>query len=432
MKILLTTLDSSFLDNQYVFPYLGVLYLMSIAHKVGADVTLTDQFDIEQAGFYDVVGISCFTSQGEQAYRIGRELKAKYPDIIVILGGPHATYYLDECQRAPFDIIVVGDGERIWEKLLTGKIKWRSAVQRVLHDELTEQEMNSYPIPYREKAYIDKYNYTLNGVKATSLINSRGCPMRCAFCPSGRTKPRWFSLEHFKREIQDIVDLGIRGIMIFDDLFAMSPTKIKPYLEILKHYHQTASLIFRCLGHAKTMTSELANMLHESGCVEIGFGAESASQEILDTVGKGTKVEQIHTFVETVIQTGMRVKAFFIIGLPGETEETFKKTYDFIRKYRLKYPESFDIGPAVFFPYKGTLIGDAIRATNNTFKIRPKRGLSWSDIDSNSYGAYRKKRGTSDIVIETYDWQKAKVLLSAERIDELREKTMLLSGRYLE
>lgn len=416
-KILLVTLESPFLDDQYVFPYLGILYLMSVAKSVGADVSFTDKFNIEQAGRYDVIGISCMTPQGWQAYRICRELKVKYPHIIVMLGGPHATNYLSECRKEPFDIIVTGDGEKVWEGLLTGKIKWHSG--QVFSNALTESEMNSYPIPYRPKWYIDKYNYYLNEVRATTLVNSRGCPMRCAFCESGGTKPRWFSPEHFEVEIRSIVDLGIRGVMIFDDLFAMNPAKIRPYLEILKENN----MVFRCFGHAKTMTQELAELLAESGCVEIGFGAESGSQEILDTVNKRTTVEQMHSFVETVIRSGMKFKAFFMIGLPGETEQTAKKSHDFIEKYRSKYPESFDFDLTVFFPYKGTLIGDSMRRGDKTFKIRSRQGLTWAEIDGNGYGAYKKKRGAADIVIETDE-------LNADRIGELQKETILLSGRY--
>lgn len=433
-RILLTTLDSPFLDDEYVFPYLGILYLMSTAIRAKADVYYTDKFDINSDA--DVVGISCMTPQGSQAYSICREIKKRHPKTMVILGGPHATHYLDECRKQPFDIIVTGDGERVFEELILGqthKLASRlspksSAEQLIFHDSLTKKEMNSYPIPLREKTYIKKYLYTLNGIKTTTLNNSRGCPMRCAFCESAGTKVKWFSPEHFKNETQNIIDLGIKGIMIYDDIFAMSLAKVKPYLEILKHFHEENGLVFRCFGHAKIMTPELASLLYESGCVEIAFGGESASQEILDTVNKGTTVEQMHAFVETVIRAGMRVKAFFIIGLPGETEQTFKETSNFIRKYRLRYPKSFEFDLTVFFPYKGTSIGDSARRGETLFKIRPTR--EWSEIDSNGYGAYKKKKGTADIVIETYDWEKARVLLSGKRIEELRRETASLSGRY--
>jgi radical SAM superfamily enzyme YgiQ (UPF0313 family) len=429
-KVLLATLDSSFMDDSYVFPYLGVLYLMSVAKRAGADVSYTDEFNIDDAAYFDVIGISCLTPQGGQAYQLCRQIKASYPKKMVILGGPHATHYLNECRKEPFDIIVTGDGERVFEELLLGKVDnlasrlWDTPDQLIFHDTLTAEEMNSYPIPYREESYINKYTYNLAGVDYTTLMSSRGCPMRCAFCEQGGTKARWFTPDHFEAEIRSIVDLGIKGVMIFDDLFALSPVKVKPYLEILKKYQ----IVFRCFGHAKIMTPEFAAMLYDAGCVEIAFGGESADQGILDTVNKRTTVEQMHAFIETVIQTGIRVKAFFIIGLPGETEQTFQKTYDFIEKYRTKYPDLFSFDLTVFFPYKGTYIGDMARAGNDRFNIRPK--LDWGEIDAGGYGANKKKLGTSDIVIESYDWEKGRVLLSAERIGELQAKTLKLSGRY--
>jgi len=420
------------------------------------DIFFTDEFnihDLEQYQFFDLVGISCVTPQGKDAYKIRRALKEKYPEMTIMLGGPHAKYYTEECQREGLDMIVIGDGERIFQELLLGDINNlslrlspnSSPENLIFQDRLTEQEMTSYPIPYRERTYIQKYSYLLEGEKSTTIVNSRGCPMGCIFCEDRRTIGRWFSPQHFKKEIQSILDLGIKGIMIFDDLFTISPKKIKPYTDILKRFHQEHEVIYRCFGHAGVISRhpEMAYMLSESGCVEVGFGAESASQEILDLIGKGTKVYQIHDLVENLIQAGVKVKAFFMIGLPAETEETFQETYDFIKKYRLKYSSFFDFDCSGFFPYKGTVIGDVARLPEGKtmivnrqkvdrtfFKIRAKDDLSWSKIDDGSYGAYKKKRGVSDIVTESYDWKEGKVLLSAKRIKELKEKAILLSGRY--
>jgi radical SAM superfamily enzyme YgiQ (UPF0313 family) len=215
--------------------------------------------------------------------------------------------------------------------------------------------MNSYPPPLRQNEYLGRYKYILRDRPVTTIVNSRGCPMKCSFCEEGGTIGRWYSVEHFNAEIESIVSMGITGVMIFDDLFTISSNKIRPYLNSLKKYHREKELIYRCFGHASVISKfpDMIKMLAESGCVELGVGAESASQKILDVVEKRTKVNQLHDFVNCAIAGGINVKAFFIIGLPGETEETFKETYNFIKKYREKYPDNFDFDLNYFSHTKG-------------------------------------------------------------------------------
>jgi len=476
-RVLLLTMDSPFLDNSLVFPYLGILYLIAVARRAGFKIQYinksdkaitkekfghsalfyTDEFDmghIDKYKDFDLICISCLTAQAHQAYSIKAKLRETYPHIKIMIGGAHIKGYLEECIKEGFDIICAGDGEKIFENILTGNTK---ALEKLLHplsnkstlvfqDKLNESEMNSFPIPLRQQEYIDRYRYLLENRLATTLVNSRGCCMRCEFCEDRLTGTRWHSVEHFKNEIASIVSLGITAVMIFDDLFALDPKKVSPYLEVLKSYHQEDNLIFRCFGHAKTMSKfpEMAHMLADAGCVELGFGAESASQIMLDNIGKGTKVEELHDFVEISVKAGISVKAFFMIGLPGETKETFKQTHDFISKYRKCYPDHFDFDLAVFFPYKGTKIGHIVRLPEGTavkidgkeyfredIPLRPALGLDWQKIDNGNFGAYKKKGGASDIVVETYDWRRKKVLLSSEDIGRLKEDTMLLSGRYV-
>lgn len=473
--VLLVTLDSPFLDNSLVFPYLGILYLAAVAKRLGLDVCYinssrplkkerlkettffyTDEFNLEnihQYKSFDLICLSAVTPQAKQAYEIRAKLKEKYPDIKVMIGGPHTKGYLEECFRERFDIISLGDGERIFKSILTGNIQTLSKLLHsfstpetvVFEDRLNESDLNSFPIPLRQKEYINRYKYKLEDRSATTLVNSRGCFMKCEFCEDRLTGARWHSIEHFKSELDSIVSLGITGVMIFDDLFAFSPKKVASYLEVLKKFKREYGLIFRCFGHPRTMSlfPEMAHMLAEAGCVELGFGAESASQEILDRVGKDTKVEQLHNFIKISVKEGIKVKAFFMISLPGETKKTFKQTYDFIKRYRKLYPDSFDFDLTVFFPYKGTKIGSIVRLpegvtvkiagkeySRRSVNLRPVSDLNWKIIDSGNFGAFKKKGGASDIVIETYDWGKKQVLLSSDEIYKLKEETMSLSARY--
>jgi len=380
--------------------------------------------------------------------KIPREIN---PEVTIIIGGPHATYYTQECIAQGFDAVCMGDGERIFEAILQGddetlnslKHPYSTQATRVFCDRLSEEEMNSYPIPIRDIRYLGRYQYVLKDRLGTTLVNSRGCPMRCAFCESGLEKSgRWFTPEHFRKELLSICSLGYRGVMIFDDLFALSPKKVKPYLDVLKEFE---GMTFRCFGHARIVAKypEIIDMLAGAGCVEMGFGAESASQKVLDNIEKRTKVADLHNFVESVIGAGINVKAFFMMGLPGETPVDFQQTLDFVGHYRAKYPDSFNFDMAVLFPYKGTKIGniirlgegDSLRLHNHAYNredvaLRIRPGLTWAEVDSGMAGAYKQRRGASDIVLEPYDWDTNTVLFPAEQIEELQKEATRISARY--
>ncbi|MCP3676728.1 MAG: B12-binding domain-containing radical SAM protein [Deltaproteobacteria bacterium] len=473
-KILISTMGSPFLDSEKVFPYLGILYLLSVAKSLGFrvkyiekpmeieqhlhsfDLFYTDTVEHSDMSFYnnfDMIALSVLTPQGEEAQRLLEQIKGADREKIVIVGGPHPNHYLDECLATGYDIIVQGDGERIFKHLLEGDVAELKKYVRsrpesapiVLRDQLSAELMNDYPIPLREREYIYSYKYELDGQLATTMVNSRGCPMGCKFCEDSRTVGRWYGVDHFEEELASIVELGINSVMIFDDLFALSSSRLKPYAEILERYHRFRGLTYRCFAHARSIASDpgLIPLLSESGCIEVGFGAESGCQKILDVVGKCTTVAMNRELIENFISNNIKVKSFFMIGLPGETHYSAQKTGDFIKHYRRKYPSMFDFDMSVFFPYKGTLIGSAIRLrdgeemhvgresiTNKRFNIRLIPELSWSDIDSHSYGAYKKKGGASDLIIETYDHGRGKILLKAEEIKRVKEKIMNYSKRY--
>ena len=152
-RVLLLTLDSLFLDNSLVFPYLGILYLIAVAKKAGFKIHYinksdkvitkerfghsalfyTDEFDaahVDRYKDFDLICISCLTAQSHQAYSIRVRLKEKYPHMKIMIGGAHIKGYLEDCIKEGFDIICAGDGERIFENILTGNTK---ALEKLLH-----------------------------------------------------------------------------------------------------------------------------------------------------------------------------------------------------------------------------------------------------------------------------------------------------------
>lgn len=445
MRVLLTTLPSPFLDDDRAFPQLGILYLLSAVKEAGYPVQYlshpcmgmggpdgvyyTDKISVDGMSYepFDIVGISAVTPQGAAARKLLALLKKYQPDRPVIIGGPHATHYYQECLDAGFDRVVVGDGEFWFTSYLRHELL---STQRALKHTMTADQMNSYPPPLREKDYLGNYgHYTLRGRPATSMIVSRGCANKCAFCEDAGTPVRWYTPEHFERQVLDVKAAGFNAVMIYDDLFAISPTKVRPYAEILQKH----DVIYRCFTHARSVWqfNDLPKILAGTGCVAVGFGAESMDDAILHDIGKNTTAAMNYLCVERCATAGLNVKSFFMLGLPGETPETAQKIYDFIEENREGWPNLYDFDQvSIFFPFKGTEIGDSLRAGETRFDLKLIDGFTWEEVDATALGAHKAADGKSEHITETRgmtceqmaDWQQRIKSLS-KRFDgrELRE-----------
>ena len=391
-NLLMLSCRSPFLDDSKVYVPMASLYLKSYVekHTPRIEVTLGDDeynFDNKQwLAPFDGIGISIMTPQRKEADKLARFIKQNFPNKIVIAGGPHVKHYTKEVYaNLDYDFVVPLDGERPLTAIINGETSGR-----LLNDVMSKEDIATAPRPDRtsEEAIklISRYNYSLGGRTATTMMTSRGCPMACSFCEEAKTTPKWSGIENLKGEMNDIVNLGYRGVYLFDDLFAISLDKSRPIAEELSK----RDLIYRCNGQANFFTKwgeDFAQMLSATGCYEIAFGHESGSQKILDNVNKKTKVEMNYRSIEYAKKYGIKVKSFVMLGLPGEDEETVKETEKFLKEGGMD-----DFQLAVYYPYKGTEIRDSI-----------DRGDAHMDIsfEGEGLGAYGQKGGSSESVVRT-------------------------------
>ncbi len=390
-KVLLISLRSSFLDSDRVFPPLGILYLKGILEEKGIYSELDDEFDfgnIEKYESFSHICISCITPQRGEAKRILKAIKYCFPSKRVVIGGPHAIFYTDDCIGLDYDHIVIGDGEKSILSILSGN------KERVLNTDLNVSEMNSSPLPFRDIDFLSKYCYSLDGLATTTMITSRGCPFSCGFCEHARTKVRYYSPQRIAEELSQVVGLGYGAVMFFDDLFAVSQKRVEELCEVINPF----GIKFRCFSHVKCMIPKMAEVLARAGCVETGVGMESGSQKILDVVKFPTPtIKESYNYIKICHDFGIRVKAFFMLGLPGETLETIKETEEFIATSGV---DDFDL--VVYYPYKGTRIRDKI----SEYDLY---------LESNGLGYYKGKKGSAESVVRTSS-------LSAEQIRSEKER----------
>lgn len=404
-SILLLSCRSPFLDDAKIYAPMANLYLKSFIEKELPGVRVgigDDDYDLEDVGWaepWKAVGISIMTPQRDEALKILRSVKRRYPDKMLVAGGPHCRHYADDAIKEPWDHIVPLDGEKALVSILQGK------AERVVRHVMTKQDIHDAPRPDRQSPdavkAIRNYHYTLQGRMATTMMTGRGCPEQCTFCEDAMTSIKWSSLDNLRQEMDDVKILGYRGVYIFDDLFAIAMPKVQPICEELKK----RDLWYRCNGQARYFTKwgeDFAALLGTTGCKEIAFGHESGSQRILDNIKKRTTVQQNYDSIKYAKKHGIKVKSFMMLGLPGEDRESVAATEKFIAEAGMD-----DFQLVVYYPYKGTQIRDAI-----------DRGDASMDIAfmGEGLGAYGQYKGGTEAVVRTSALTQEELLKEQDRI----------------
>lgn len=381
-KICLIIPPSSFLLDERVFPSLGILKIAAVLKRHSIEVEILDLSRyknyaeivgdyIEQNPEVSFFGITSTTPQLPATKNIVESIRKK-PNARIILGGPHATLtnaaHRKECKagisgRATkamkqltdiFDVIVAGDGEiAIFEALKPDAPKIVDADLVTSPMFLTNDTLNESPWPARKLIDMNSYNYSIDGVSATSLIAQLGCPFNCGFC-GGRESP---SLRRIRtRTSENIVsemaflhkEYGYNGFMMYDDELNVNPKMV----ELMNQIHQKQRELgveWKLRGFIKSQlfTNEQAQAMYRAGFRWILVGFESGSERILKTINKKATRGENTRCMQIAKRNGLKVKALMSIGHPGESRDTIEET----RKWLIEnQPEDFDVSLITCYP----------------------------------------------------------------------------------
>ena len=381
---------SDFLINDTVMPPLGILYLSSQLKAEGYSVQCLD-FALghtKEMIDSDIVGVSFTTPQRNSAYELARQLRSEGK--IVIAGGPHPTHMPNECLNNGFHCVVIGEADDIMSEVL------RDVQQKQFETCYVSNEPKISYFPDRLALPMLSYSYKINERPATVIMTSRGCPFSCTFCSKTSKKFRMFPPEYVLDEIYYLHnEFEYSAFMIFDDVFVADTERLETIVGVLRH----EDFLFRCFGRANLLTRHICSLLQEMGVVEVGIGIESGADEILRKNFKGTTRLINTTAIRTLREFGIRSKAFLIVGLPGETEETVIKTKTWIEEAK---PDDIDI--SILQPMPGSVL----------FNNPEKYGIKFR-YDENTPLWYKGKPSEYKTTCSTDS-------LTAERIVELRNE----------
>ncbi len=330
---------SKFLLDQAVFPPLGIMYLSAYLKQHGLNVQCLDMGightpDMAEA---ETIGISFTTPQKNEAFWLAKSLNHH----VLIAGGPHATHAPEECFEVGFDYVIKGYAERNLLWILSKanqKPKYKPG----------DPEIDTLPYPDRDALPIKDYKYEIDGRPATVIMTSRGCPFSCAFCARISHKYEMQSAWKTINEINSIhSNYGFTAFMIFDDVFVANEDR----LSRISMAFRSGNFKFRCFVRSNLVNPLVCELLKNMGVVEVGIGIESGSDKILKQNMKGTTRQMNTNAVKMLNDHGIRVKAFIIIGLPGEDHQTVAETISWIECNELS-----NIDVSIFQPLPGSPI----------------------------------------------------------------------------
>lgn len=372
-------------------PPVGISFLAAYLRKHNIKVALIDAV-VERLNYEKItnrleeikpliVGVSCLTENRYASVKLIEKTKERLPGILTILGGIHPSF-TDEImlKNYPFvDLICRGEGEETLLEILQNikqKKTWFNVLGISYFDKNKSlfirnpsrpfiKNLDSLPFPAYDLLPMDKYSeppdLKILGVKSCVITTSRGCPMGCQFCTTTKywgSFLRASSTQYLFDQIKWLNNqFGINYIRFVDDLFTINRQRVIDFCQMV--IKSGLKIKFRIQSRVDTIDEEVIENLQQAGCDFIEYGAESGSDNILQTVGKKINVEKIKKAAHLTREHGIRFKFFLIVGLVGEKEEDTIKTFELIKDVS---PDWVGINPLAIYP--GTAVERIARQKN--------------------------------------------------------------------
>ena len=317
----------------------------------------------------DVVGLTSFSVKWPSARRIAAIAKDYNPQVPVVAGGQHVTIMTDDALADPnIDFVVKGEGEKTLVEFLRefkGEQAWDKVqglsfkrAGTVVHNAPRPQvqDLDELPPPARECLHeVETYLPQALG----KLFASRGCPYQCNYCGTQNIwgyKVRHRGAAGLIDEIKQVQkDFGTHYFTFFDDVFGLDK---KRAIELCNQMADAKlGVRWDCLTRSNLVSDELLTSMKRAGCVKIDMGVESGSDKVLKDTQKGLKIDQILEGGRLIKKHGLFLYAFFMVGLPTETEEDAKMTIEFLEKLKPHWA-----GISIFTPIPGTGIYKQLQA----------------------------------------------------------------------
>lgn len=354
-----------------------------------------------------LIGISCmFSTEWPLAKEVIHECRKKFPHAVIVAGGEHVTacpeYSMSDCLE--LDYCVLGEGEEILMNLIAAiesvqgpekvaGIAYRREGQ-ILITPRQERIREIDQIPQPEWRYFPLEEYIRSGAmpgvnigRTMPMLASRGCPYECTFCSNPvmwgrlwRARDPELLLNEMKRWSREY------GVTNFD-FYDLTAIVRKDWLVRMSQLIIASGLAITWqlpLGtRSEALDKEAVEWLFRSGCRNLNYAPESGSERVITAIKKKFNKKAMKSSIHAAVSAGLKSKANFILGFPGETWKDVVRSYQYA--LQLAWAGLQDVSFFVFSPYPGSAI----------FNDLDRRGkVQWSD--RYFYGLITNQKSSSE------------------------------------
>lgn len=393
------------LEVENLYPRIGIASIAACLQENGIEVHIIDPEaeGLDSNGVKGrisktspgIVGIPAYTEEVcDAAYTAGL-VKEIDPEIVTVIGGPHASAIPSETleEFRAFDIAVTGEGELTLLDIAMGErlegikgIAFRDENIVVNEKRPLISSLDCLPFPAWHLHQTDRYRGSglTSGFRKKRVDleipveSARGCPFNCIFCYRVCDNIRFKSPKRVADEVEWVIsEFGATKIHFTEGTFAVNKKIAIEMCDELIGRGLNKKITWSSGARAELTDMELLTIMKRSGCAYLGFGAESGDNKILKIIHKGITAEQIERAFELCKEIGIETEANFIIGHPFESEETVNRTIDFALSLQADRATF-----AILVPFPGTVVRQMAEDNIGGLKIL-----------SNDWSMYGKQAG---------------------------------------
>lgn len=320
-----------------------------------------------------------------QIIKASQKIKDNNPDVKIITGGIHPTFFPEQTlKHSLIDFVVINEGEKTL-RLLLGALEynmpfdnienlgWKENGQiRINKTSESFIDLNELPQPAWDLIPVERYSRALShnpGERVINFYTSKGCPFPCSFCYNLFFNKKKWRAKTAQKAFEELEFLhknyGINYFIIHDDNFVVDRNRALEFAKLIKK--SEIKIKYSIDARVDYFNYAFLKELKDSGLCELRVGCESGSNRVLrEIIQKGITIEQITKAVEVAKSLDLKLMLSFVIGWPTETITERQETIDLILKLQKIYNKAAIYPLWIYIPYPGTNLFD--KSINLGFK----------------------------------------------------------------